>query len=214
MRLIFIFAGVAIVGAALVYFLTPKELESAQEGELSVSTDPADDEAMVLKWSGDIDETMAPKLLAAFDQNKDRYSRFVIDLHSPGGSFRNGEQVINAIRSMKRSHSVWTYVGPESDCLSMCVPVYMEGKLRVAAPTSQWMFHEPQAYDAVTGARAFTYEFENRQMSLEGYNRFFKNSGIDEEWMERLRAQWRGQEIWKSGQDLKDENSNIVTVIE
>lgn len=188
--------------------------EGDEAGVLTVEPYPPDPTAVAFKWTGVIAAPMAKELGAAFAANKDKYTRIVIDFHSPGGSVSEGEAAINTIREMKRTHSVWTYVGPESDCLSMCVPVYMEGKLRIAASTSVWMFHEPVAMDTLSGKETFIYEFEKRQVSLEVYNRFFKRSKIDKDWLDRLSKQWRGQDVWKTGQELKDEGSNIVTVIE
>lgn len=157
---------------------------------------------------------MAQLFSEAFDQRKDDVKKFTIELHSPGGSVDEGERVIKIMRKMAQSHSVWTYVGPKEDCLSMCVPIYLQGELRVAAATSQWMFHEPGAIDPLTGNAAFSYEFEKRQTSLEVFNRYFKQSEMDSEWRKRLQRNIRNGEVWKSGQDLKDEESNIISLIE
>jgi hypothetical protein len=96
----------------------------------------------------------------------------------------------------------------------MCVPVYLQGELRIAAASSQWMFHEPNSVDPLTGKAAFSYEFENRQSAMEVFNRFFKNSDMDPQWREQLREKIRIGEVWKTARELKDERSKIVMIVD
>lgn len=182
--------------------------------KLEVLTDSRNPRSVTLKWTGPIDPPMARLFSAEFKRYAGSAEIFVIDLNSPGGDVGEGERVIEEIRKMLPSYSIRTYVGPGNDCLSMCVPIYMQGELRIAAASSQWMFHEPGAVDPLTGNAAFSYEFENRQSAMEVFNRFFKNSDMDPKWREKLRRKIRNGEVWKSARELKDERSKIVMVVE
>lgn len=182
--------------------------------QFEVIVDTADQNTVRMLWTGSIDPPMARLIAGEFDRRKETTKTFIIDLHSPGGSVDEGERVIKAIQKMRATHSIRTYVGAGNDCLSMCVPIYLQGELRIAAATSNFMFHEPSANDSLTGDAVFTYEFENRQMAMEIFNRFFKNSEMDPRWRKRLQEQVRLGEVWKTGGELKLERSKIVTIVE
>ncbi len=138
---------------------------------------------------------------------------FVIDINSPGGSVDEGERVIKAIRKAIPTYSVRTFVGAGNECASMCVPIYLQGELRLASATSNFMFHEPVAIDSLTGEETFTYEFEKRQSAMEVFNRFFRDSEMDPRWREKLRGRVRVNEVWLTGQELKNERSKVVTLV-
>ena len=157
---------------------------------------------------------MADALRTAFDKWKDEKERIVIDLHSPGGSVDEGERVINLFKEIKKSHSVQTFVGSKNECLSMCVPMYLEGSLRVAAADSVWMFHDGHLVNSLTGKEVFVYNYESKQAAMESFNRFFLHSKMNRKWVKNLRSKLQYGEVWKSGQDLKDERSNVVMIIE
>ena len=208
----FAIAAVFVVIAHLV--LSQQGSVAPVSDKLQVRQHATDSNVVIFAWSGAIEAPMAITMEKAFDKWKGQSKRIVFDLNSPGGLVSEGERVIILINKMKRTHDVETYVGPDAECLSMCVPIYLQGRLRVAAATSQWMFHEPSAVDNFTGERTFTYEYEKRQSSQDFYYRFFKRSEMDPEWREKLRRQWRFGDVWKTGRELKRERSNIVTIIE
>lgn len=180
---------------------------------LKVVVHEGDPQTVVLEWTGPIDSPMADLFQAEFKRRKRDAKTFVIDLHSPGGSVVEGERVIKSISEMTPTHSIRTFVGPGNECSSMCVPIYLQGELRIAASSSQFMFHEPYAVDPVTGQEAFQYEFEKRQSSMDIFGRYYRSSEIDKQWLEAMRAKARHGEVWKTGQELKDERSKIVSVI-
>ncbi|MEL7486930.1 MAG: ATP-dependent Clp protease proteolytic subunit [Pseudomonadota bacterium] len=181
---------------------------------LSIEADPLEPERVTFAWRGAIDAPMADAIEAAFADWRDKATVIVLDLHSPGGAVQEGDRVIKAIARMRKSHRVHTYVGPGADCLSMCVPVYLQGELRIAHETSRWMFHEPGAYDPLTGHRVDIYDSERTQSEMDVYNRYFKPSKMNPAWRENMRDQWRFGDIWKTGRQLKDERSNIIVVLE
>lgn len=176
-------------------------------------TDADDGETVIFRWTGPIDPPMARVFSDEFERRKQGAKTFIIDLHSPGGSVDEGVRVITSIRKMLPTHSVRTFVSAGNDCLSMCVPIYLQGELRLASAYSNFMFHEPLATDPLTGDVVFTYEFEKRQSAMEVFNRFFRESEMDPKWRERLQNHVRRGEVWKTGQELKDERSKVVTII-
>ncbi|MEO0880085.1 MAG: ATP-dependent Clp protease proteolytic subunit, partial [Pseudomonadota bacterium] len=137
----------------------------------------------------------------------------IIDLHSPGGSVSEGRAVIEAIERIRRTHTVETRVGPISFCASMCVPIYLQGSVRRAAPSARFMFHEPSSRDAITGERVDTPEFEQRWASRQFVARYFEDSEMDPAWREKLVTEWRGRDIWKTGRELVDERANVVQIL-
>lgn len=184
-------------------------------GKWSIDQQMRDGEStVILKWAGVIDPPMARRLRTAFKNHKGTADRFRIELSSPGGSVDEGESVIRVIERMKKTHRVETYVGADDECLSMCVPIYLQGDFRVAAADSEWMFHEVLFTDPLTGEESFTYEFETRQASLKMFFRYFENSEMDPAWRKKMARDIRGQEVWKTGRELKRERSNVVMVIE
>lgn len=183
-------------------------------GRLVVRLDPADSDTVVFYWRSEVEVPMARRFAEAFDEWKFKADRIIIDLHSPGGALHEGEAVIRIIDEMKRTHIVDTRVRNRRACYSMCVPIFLMGEKRSAAANARFMFHEPTAYDYFTGEEVEEPEFEKRYISEKFFNRYFVNSEMDPVWRDGLKAEWRGRDIWKSGQTLMDEGSNIVTILE
>jgi len=202
-----------IVAVALVAFLALR-LErqvSADRGRLEVVR--AGD-AAVLVWSRPIAHPMARRFEEAFNALKDDADVFVIDLHSPGGALTEGRKVIEVIERMKRDHLVETRVGRDRACLSMCVPIYLAGESRIAAPDARFMFHEPASRNAVTGARVDRPGFEQRWTADRFFRRYFEQSGMDPAWRAWLEEEWKGRDVWKTGAELVEEGSGVVTALE
>ncbi len=191
-----------------------EEFVFRDEGRLVVRPDPTDSRAVVFYWRSQVEVPMARRLAEAFDEWRYDADRIVLDLHSPGGAIREGEAVIRIINEMKRTHIVDTRVRKRRACYSMCVPIFLMGEKRSAAANARFMFHEPTAYDYFTGEEVRETEFEKRYNSEKFFNRYFVNSPMDPVWRDQLKAEWRGRDVWKSGQTLMDEGSNIVTVLE
>lgn len=167
--------------------------------------------SVVMEWHTNVRLPMDQRFTEAFKKWGDQTNEFIIDLHSNGGALREGSRVIESINRMKSSHKITTRVQAGNSCLSMCVPIFLQGDERVAYATSQWMFHEPQAYDYFDGSESNQPEFERRYYSNRFFEKYFTNSVISAQWRETLRQKWVGKDVWKSGQQLVDENSNIIT---
>jgi ClpP protease-like protein len=184
------------------------------EGRLVVKPDPSDADAVIFYWRSEVKTPMARRFEEAFDEWKDKTSRIVIDLNSPGGAIREGEAMIREIDSMKRTHIVDTRVRNRRACYSMCVPIFLQGEERTAAATARFMFHEPTAYDYFTGEKVDEPAFEKNLTSRRFFDRYFVNSAMDPVWREKLSREWRGKDVYRSGRELVDEESNIVTALE
>lgn len=164
-----------------------------------------------LFWRGEIRVPMVSQLEAAFAQWETRTRHFVLDLDSPGGALREGNRVIDLIGRIQKTHKLDTRVGARRICLSMCVPIFLQGQNRIASSSSQWMFHEPRRINYFTGEEGAGLEVENRFFAERFFDRYFVNSPINPEWRDQLRQAWKGQEVWRSGQQLFEERSNIIT---
>jgi ATP-dependent protease ClpP protease subunit len=167
--------------------------------------------ALVLGWRGEVRAPMALRFAEAFETRGDDASRIIVELNSPGGQIAQGREVIELIERMKKTHEVDTRVLPKEFCFSMCVPIFLQGERRIAARSSLFMFHEPMTYDAVTDEVVKRPAFERNYDTEQFYRRYLANSPMSPEWGERLKDEWRGKEIWKTGEELVEEGSNIVT---
>lgn len=199
---------------AAVYYVSSGEKNQDSGSSLTVYQDPLYPNAIIFSWSGPIDPPFESELRQGFNEWGDRIERVRIHLDSPGGSVDEGEKVVSYINKMKHTHSVWTYVGPEADCLSMCVPIFLQGDMRVAAADSIWLFHDVSAVDPYTNAEIVLYAHERNQANFNFINRYIDRSDINPKWRERLKQNLKLGDVWKTGQELKDERSNIVTVLE
>ena len=201
-----------IVMVALAGYMAWQLQQSIYEnkGRLAAEIDPSARDTVVLSWNSEVDVPMEQRFKEAFDEWRGKVRRIVIDLHSPGGSLAEGRKVIELITRMKRTHRVDTRVGANHSCLSMCVPIYLQGQTRYAAANSQWMFHEPRSFDFMTGEEVKGPISEQRSMSKRFFERYFTNSEMDPAWRRKLEHEWLGRDVWRTGRQLVDEGSNIV----
>lgn len=171
-------------------------------------------DSVTFTWRSSVEAPMAMRFQEAFEEWRFEVDRIIIDLNSPGGSLAEGRDVINVINRMKRTHVVETRVGDGRSCLSMCVPIYLQGDVRTAAASSSWMFHEPTAMDAVTGEEVQIPEFEQRYTSNKFVRDYFVNSDMDRRWLEGLLEEWQGKDVWRTGRELMEEDSGIIQALE
>ena len=168
-------------------------------------------ETLIMSWHTRVELPMARRILEAFENSKAQVRRVVVDLSSPGGSLYEGREVIRVLNRIKKSHRVDTHVGKRQICLSMCVPIYLQGQRRIAASNSRWMFHEPYHAEQFSGRKVSKPKFEEDYTAQKFFDRYFTNSPMNTEWRRQLERAWKGNEIWKTGQELVDERSNIIT---
>ncbi len=205
----------AAMFAAIVFLFWQNDQRIFQDqGRLAVRPDPGDRDAVIFTWNSAIDVPMARRFEEAFDAWKGKTGRIVIELNSPGGSLSEGGRVVDVIEKMKRTHVVETRVGADGVCLSMCVPIYLRGARRVAAPSSRWMFHQPTTRDFFTDEKVDEPAFETRMTARRFFNRYFVHSEMDPAWRAKLERDWQGGDVWKTGQELVDEGANVVMALE
>ena len=184
------------------------------EGKLVVEPDRSDPDAVIFYWRSDVDVPMARRFAEGFEEWRDKADRIIIDLNSPGGAIREGEAVIREIEKMKRTHIIDTRVRNRRACYSMCVPIFLQGEQRTAAANARFMFHEPSAYDYFTGEKVKEPDFERELTSRRFFQRYFIDSEMDPAWRDNLAQEWLGRDVFRTAQQLVDERSNIVTVLE
>jgi len=165
---------------------------------------------VVLAWVGRVDLPMRTLLARAFDKWRNKSDHFLLRLNSQGGSLREGRDVIELLRRIKQTHKLDTYVASKEICMSMCVPIFLEGNNRIAASSARFMFHEPKRYND-DGSEAKGFSFEREALSRRFFDKYFANSPMDETWRMRLEKNWVGKDIFKSGKQLVEERSNIIT---
>ena len=169
---------------------------------------------VILSWRGGIQAPMAAKLEEAFRAHARSTRRFVIALHSPGGSLDEGRDVIRLIRRMQQTHAVDTVIRDRNACASMCVAVYLAGTRRTAAPKARFMFHEVSFRDNLSGkAEAVPKEAIGRATD-QFFERYLKPAGLDARWLADLREAVRGKNVWRTAQELIAQRAGVVHELE
>lgn len=207
-------ATLAMLAATAFLIARNEELIFRDKGELIVERDPRNPDTIVFLWRNQVEAPMARRFEEAYGEWRGQGSRILIDLHSPGGALYEGEQVIRVIDRMKETHIVDTRVGDRRACFSMCVPIFLQGDQRTAAPNARFMFHEPTAYDVYTGERVNEPAFERERTSRRFFERYFVNSPMDAAWRDKLAVEWKGRDVFYTARELAEQNSNIVTELE
>ncbi len=168
---------------------------------------------LIVAWTGRVELPMHTLLARAFDKWRSRSERILLQLNSPGGSLREGGDVIELLQRIKHTHKLDTYVASRAICMSMCVPIFLQGDNRIAAPDARFMFHEPKRYFD-DGSEAKGFSFEREALTRRFFNKYFVNSPMDAQWRGQLEKDWIGKDIFMSGAQLLEDGSNIVTRLE
>lgn len=206
------FALTLALFAALALFALRSGREIYETGpDLAVTEEGG---AAVFRWHEAVEAPMAYRFREAFEASKDKTDRIIIDLASPGGALAEGRSVIEEIERMKATHRVTTRVGPGATCASMCVPIFLAGEERLASSNSAFMFHEPSSVDYFTDKKANKPAFEQRMDAERFFERYFTQSPVDAAWREKLRQEWTGRDVWKTGEELVAEKSGVVTRVD
>ncbi|MEM9278764.1 MAG: ATP-dependent Clp protease proteolytic subunit [Pseudomonadota bacterium] len=178
---------------------------------------------ITLRWRGQIDEKMGPQMVKALKKYRSKTDHFIIDISSQGGYVNSGEVLIDYMKKLKSGHTIDTRVPRDGKCLSMCVPIFLNGENRYAGSTTKFMFHRPWVKEKKFGssikeqARQRRYKARlNSKLSQTAwrfYNVHFNYSPIDRRWLKHLEEQWRvkGNDYWTTGEKLVHEKSNVIT---
>lgn len=180
-------------------------------GTLTVSEEGVPADTVLLEWRGEVAPPMEGMIRKAYRDFRGNKRRFILSLHSPGGLLGEGDRVVRLLRRIAQTHQLDTVVEARRTCASMCVPIFLQGETRLAAPSSRWMFHEPRAFDIVTDEAVATDPRETEAMTQRFLQRYFPQAGVREAWLSNVREQMRGRDYWRSGAQLVDERSGVVT---
>ena len=141
-------------------------------------------------------------------------ARFLISLHSQGGTLVHGRDVIRQIRSMQRTHAVDTVIEGRNACASMCVPVYLTGTQRTAAPRARFMFHEVSFRDSFSDKIERVPKEAVARATDQFFERYLAPAGLDRRWLADLREAIRGKDVWLTAQQLVEQRTGVVQRLE
>ncbi len=206
-----VLAWVVIVSLGYVLAETVYDRIITQSGRLVVQRDVQDPQTVLLEWTGEVAHPMAERIRTAFSENRQTANRFVLVLNSQGGALLEGSRVIQIMQTMQRTHTVDTVVKSYEQCASMCVPIFLAGDVRLAAPNSRWLFHEVRLADAIDGEERPLAPDDQAAITDDFVERFLARDGISRPWLAKMREQIRGRDYWVSGAELFEERTGIVT---
>ncbi len=179
-------------------------------GRLEVRDAPLDN-TVFMRWRGKIDAPMAARISETIQRFKSEKRRFVLSLSSPGGSLDHGNDVVALLRRLRETHGLETVVEAGSRCASMCVPIYLQGQPRTAAASARFMFHEVSFREFFSNEQVDVPDRARGRATDMFFARYFASAGVPDAWIRSVRAQMAGDEdVWKTAQDLIDEQSGIV----
>ena len=198
---------IAVPAAALAFALVAPAAEAQSEGSRNFRTlEGPEPNSVVFLWEGNVRAGMAQEIAQAFDQWKGRVTRVIFSINSLGGSVAAGDAVIRVFEDIKRTHRFDTHVDRGRQCGSMCVPLFMHGQQRLGARTSSWLFHEIANFDNRGQLVKLFPERTDRFFST-----YFKPFGVPDAWIESVKSQIKGNDLWQTGDDLIKANANIIT---
>lgn len=163
-------------------------------------------DALVMIWAGKIQAPMSDEIRAAFDLNKDRVKIIELKLDSAGGSVKEGERVIGVLQDIKKTHKLYTAVGPGKRCGSMCVFIYVQGQRRLAAPASLWLFHEVSFRNRITNKVTRL----DRGSWEKLVDKYWVPAGVSPAWIADVKTHTNQTDYWQSGDSLLNNGSNII----
>jgi ATP-dependent protease ClpP protease subunit len=214
-----VLAGAGCIWALWSSFQSPSNSRDVASRQiLSISEEK---DRVVLGWSGPVQEPMSERVAAALDRYKTDRRRLVLILNSPGGSVEHGRKVVGAIHA--RDRAIDTFVQKAGVCASMCVPIFLAGRERMADPEAYFMFHQVSLGGSARentkrrvlseSEKAFLSETA-KTIEARATDAFFRSDigirGVNVAWLARMREKISGRDIWMSGQQLVDEGSGIV----
>ncbi len=162
---------------------------------------------LVMLWSGPIKAPMSTQISAAFEDNKAGVRGVELKLNSSGGSVKEGERVIAVLQGIKKTHKLYTSVGAGKKCGSMCVFIFVQGEKRLAAPASLWLFHEVSVKDRET----HKIKGLDRSRWEELVDKYWVPAGVNQAWIEKVKAHTVQTDFWESGESLLHDGSNLIT---
>lgn len=187
---------------------TPATAPLPQQANTRLKVVPSSSRAdsIVFNWHGRIEAGMADSIAKAFDEQKAGVKRVLLTIESGGGSVAEGRRVIAVLERIKQTHQLDTYVKAGSTCGSMCVPIYLQGQKRYAAPSSLWLFHEVSIRNQTT-KQITKLDRDAFQKLIDDY---FIPAGVSRDWIADMMPKTEGSDYWRTGDALIRESSNII----
>lgn len=205
-----VWGGILALGAVL-YQGVLKDILS-DRGQLTIVSGQNGGAEVVMQWQGSIRYPMAERIREIYAERAGTAQRFVLLLHSSGGSVQHGRRVIRALNDVARTHDLTTVVDAGRRCASMCVPVFLAGTNRLAAPEARFMFHEVQITRGISDERIDVGDDARAEKTADLLARDFQAPGVDPTWVERLKGRISGnRDLWLTARQLQGERSGIVT---
>jgi hypothetical protein len=100
----------------------------------------------------------------------------------------------------------------------MCVPIYLVGAERTANPRAKFMFHEVRLMlraDTDPAVREALSHPGVHKMAVNHFtNQLFGDDigprSVDAKWLEQMRKQIKGRDVWLTGRQLMEQGSGVV----
>lgn len=150
---------------------------------------------LVARWKGPIDHPLASRLATLVSDVEGRYGIVLLDLDSEGGRLAHVRDVLRALAELRRKADLQTRVAHGARCLSACIPVFMQGRRRIAGGASAWLLHGAcAAYTNVPAAQG-----------TREYLAILREAGVSDDFLcglERQGVFTRPGAYWASGYEL------------
>lgn len=204
----------AVILAMAVYFAFQArdhiDMVFAGVGKLEVRPS-RDENELHLFWRGKIETPMAERIADAFGKQGASKRRVLLSIHSPGGALDHGAKVVKLLREIAATHDLETRIDSGKSCASMCVPVYLQGTRRSASEDARFMFHEVSFHEELGEEKSDVPEAARSSATDRLFTKYFAPAGVPSDWIAKVRTQMTGgNDIWKTGRELLDENAGIV----
>jgi len=163
-----------------------------------------EDGTLYIDLSGPIVAGTADNVRAALGKYGTTLNRVVLFLDSAGGRVDHGDRVIEALNEIKLRHQLITVVPDGKLCASMCIPIFLQGKDRLAARASIWLFHEAAQRDANGVLRTDTAE------TWRLFRKYYAPAGVPARWLKSIAPMIEEADLWQTGGDLISAKSGII----
>lgn len=190
------------------------DLVMSSMGRLEVRDEPAAG-ILHLHWRGKIEAPMAQRIAEAISKDQGAFTKVVLSLSSPGGSLDHGAQVIALLGKLSEKYRLETVVEARGICASMCVPVYLQGSVRRAAPNAKFMFHEVSFRESLSDEKVSVPERAVGSATDRFFAKYFLPAGVPQDWVRGVRQSISGgTDLWKTARQLVEEGAGIVQQLE
>ena len=198
-------AAIAVSVLTLVLLASANAAPSEEQPAAGVSLEfNKEDGTLYIDLSGPIVAGTADNVGAALGKYGTTLNRVVLFLDSAGGRVDHGDRVIEALNEIKLRHQLITVVPHGKLCASMCIPIFLQGKDRLAARASIWLFHEAAQRDANGVLRTDTAQ------TWRLFRKYYAPAGVPARWLKSIAPMIEEADLWQTGGDLISAKSGII----